>query len=131
MERDVVHKQLYDNCPVDCFNVLFSTYPGHLRLIYANLHPTPKWKHKGLWCPLCLVCTLPENPSLLESLSSTSRGRLHTRRDGNGRSPLVQPGETLMKTLRTDVDLHQVIFNFTTIKQMIPPSQYCNRSFTM
>lgn len=43
--------------------------------------------------PLCLVHTLPENPSPLEFLSSTSPGRRHTHRGGNGRSPLVQPRE--------------------------------------
>lgn len=36
---------------------------------------------------------IPENPSPREFLSSTSQGRRRTRRDGNERSPLVQPNE--------------------------------------
>lgn len=85
--------------------------PGHLSFIYigyvqAHHHQRLEktccvfffmhvWKqeHKASWRPLCPVCALPENPSPLGFLSSTSPGRPRTRRGGNGRSPRVQPSE--------------------------------------
>lgn len=57
-------------------------------------HPKNKYLpyHFKGWT-VCVMCALPENPSPPESPSSTSPERRRTRRDGNGRSPPVQPDE--------------------------------------
>lgn len=121
MERDVGHEQLYTSSLVGSLDVVFCTGPGPSELIYLDIKLCTVYhrqRHQlgmktvcmslcmrarrsvclsgtleALWRPLRPVSVLPENLSLLEFLSSTSPGRRHTRRGGNGRSPLVQPGE--------------------------------------
>ena len=147
MEKDVGHEHPY-MCSL-VFRCFFAHDWDHLSSNYLHIMLCPVFQNhcdqlerkmgnlcmslcmcvqEATWRPLCLLCTLPENPSPLESLSSTSPGRQHTHRGGNGRSPLVQPREKVSEReirhwFMTSLTFHNHKTKYTSITAMLNSSK--------